>query len=115
NGATLNLFNGEEPDEFTLSILIEIGNIMTGSYLSALSDFLKVQMLPSIPHLGVDLAGSILTAGLVELSNVSDYAIIINTEINDGDSKGIRGHFLLIPEHETLVKIFEALGVNGYE
>lgn len=114
-GIKLDLLSGEEPDELIISVLTEVGNIMTGSYLSALSDFLNVQLLPSIPYLAVDLAGSIITAGLVEVSNVSDYAIIINTEMMDSEKKGIHGHFLLIPEHETLRTIFDALGVTGYE
>lgn len=112
---TLDLFSNEEPNEFAISILKEVGNIMTGSYLSALSDFININMQSSIPYLGVDMAGSILTAGLFELSNVSDFAIIIDTELNDGESNGVRGHFLLLPEYETLYKIFAALGVNGYE
>lgn len=114
-GISLSLLSGEEPEALTISVLTEIGNIMTGSYLSALSDFLKIQMLPSIPYLAIDLAGSIITTGLVEVSNISDYAIIINTEIMDSEQNGIHGHFLLIPEHDTLETIFSALGVNGYE
>lgn len=113
-GVTLNFFGEEEPDEFAISILKEVGNIMTGSYLTALSDFTQINMQPSIPYLAVDMLGSILTDGLIELSRVSDYAIMVDTEISDYEQHGIRGHFLLLPEYESLQKIFTALGVNGH-
>lgn len=111
---TLDLFGEEEPSELAISILKEVGNIMTGSYLTALSNFTQINMKPSIPYLGVDMAGSILTEGLIELSHVSDFAIVIDTEITDRDQHGIRGHFLLLPEYESLSKIFTALGVNDH-
>lgn len=112
---TLNLFGDEAPNELAISILKEAGNIMTGSYLTALSDFTQVNMQPSIPYLGVDMAGSILTEGLIELSYVSDYAIVVNTEITGREHNGIRGHFLLLPEYDSLSKIFSALGVNEHD
>lgn len=115
NDMELDLLSDDGPSELAISALKEIGNIMTGSYLTALSDFVKINMQPSIPHLGVDMAGSILTAGLLELSKMSDYAIIIDTEINDNNLKnGLNGHFFLLPDVESLPKIFDALGVHGH-
>lgn len=114
NDTKLNLLGVEQPNEIAISALKEIGNIMTGAYLSALSDFMNVNMQPSIPHLGVDMAGAILTAGLLEVSQVSDYAIIIDTEINDSDGdNGLHGHFFLLPDLASLPKIFTALGITS--
>src|SRR5699024_3550610 len=71
--------------ELASSVLQEVGNILTGSYLSALSDFTKINMRPSIPYLSVDMAGAIVVDGLLELSKIIDYALIIDTKINSGD------------------------------
>lgn len=111
-----SLLANAEPSELSISVLKEIGNIMTGSYLSALSDFININMYSSIPYLSVDMAGAILPSGLIELSQVSDYAIVVDTEINnENDKDSLKGHFFLLPELESIPKIFSALGINGYE
>ena len=103
----------EQPNELAISALKEVGNIMAGSYLSALSDFTKINMQSSIPYLSVDMAGAVLTAGLIELSQVSDYAIVINTEISNKEANnGLSGHFFLLPDLETIPILFSALGIN---
>ncbi|GGA62820.1 chemotaxis protein CheC [Ornithinibacillus halotolerans] len=114
NNLSLSL---ETNDELALSALREAGNILTGSYLSALSDFININMQPSVPHLSVDMAGAILTVGLVEYSSMSDYAIIVNTKINNpgDDYNGINGQLLLVPSPDSFTKIFQALGIHENE
>ncbi|GGH69651.1 CheY-P phosphatase CheC [Compostibacillus humi] len=103
-------------NEMAFSALKEIGNIVTGSYLTALSDFTNIHMQPSVPYLNIDMAGALLTYGLLEISQVSDYALIIDTQIISNDSgDGITGNFFLLPKPESLSAIFQALGINGYE
>ncbi|WP_188454367.1 chemotaxis protein CheC [Virgibacillus oceani] len=110
------LLDDKAPNDIAISALHEIGNILAGSYLSALSDFTGINMQPSVPSLSVDMAGAILTVGLLELSHVTDYAIVIDTKINDqSDSSGIHGQFLLLPDPESFSKIFSNLGINEHE
>lgn len=112
----IQLFKDGEANSLAISALSEVGNIMTGSYLSALSDFLNINMQSSIPYLSIDMAGAVLTPGLIEVSQVSDYAIVIDTQINDSHhDNGVQGHFFLLPDMESLPKIFNALGINNYE
>lgn len=59
----------------------EMGNILSGSYLSALSDFTNLKIYPTVPGLSVDMFGAIISIGLIELSHVSDNVIVINTSI----------------------------------
>lgn len=105
----------EAQQPLALSALKEMSNIITGAYISALSDFMQINIRPSIPHLTIDMVGAILTVGLIELSQVSDYAIVIDTEINDQKTNGITSHFFLLPEPESLKKIFQALGIENDE
>lgn len=101
--------------ELALSAIAEIGNILSGSYLSALSEFTDIHMFPSVPSLTVDMAGAILMQGLLEISKESDYAIVIDTMIEDEEntSKSIQGHFFLLPDPASFKTIFNALGVEG--
>lgn len=112
----LDISSGEKPCNLAQSVLQEFGNILTGSYLSALSDFTHINMKPSIPYLNIDMAGAILTIGLLELSQASDHAIIIDTKISDnGTYHDINGRLLLLPDLEVIPKLFAALGVEDDE
>src|SRR5579863_6357787 len=49
-------------NELGNSTVRETGNIMASAYLNALSDFLAMLLLPSVPNLVFDIAGAILDA-----------------------------------------------------
>ncbi|NGQ94030.1 chemotaxis protein CheC [Brevibacillus sp. SYP-B805] len=96
--------------EMELSALQEIGNILAGSYLSSLADFTKLNMQPSVPALAIDMAGAILSYGLIELGNSGDFALTIDTAFFEGHEE-VEGHFFLIPDPDALETLFTALGV----
>lgn len=109
-------FNLESPpyNEMGLSALQELGNILSGSYLSSLSDFTNLSLYPSVPEISIDMVGAIISYGLIELSHVSDYAIVIDTALNEGEiinKESVKGHFFLLPDPESFDTIFKALGV----
>ncbi|MCE4048289.1 MULTISPECIES: chemotaxis protein CheC [Bacillaceae] len=102
-------------EELALSALQELGNILSGSYLSALSDFTNLSLYPSVPALAIDMVGAIVSYGLIELSQVSDYAIVINTALNEDEksiSETVKGHFFLLPDPDSFHTLFESLGVK---
>lgn len=114
----ISIFDSEtmKQNEMATSVLKEIGNILTGAYLSALSDFTRLDMRPSIPYLGIDMAGAVIVDGLLELSEVVDYALIIDTKISSNDpTNGINGQFFYIPDADSFNKLFSSLGINGHE
>lgn len=110
-------FDFYSPDlvsELGLSAMQEMGNILSGSYLSALSDFTGLKIFPTVPGLSVDMFGAIISIGLIELSQVSDSVIVINTSIYEdviSDDEEVRGHFFLLPDPDSFEAIFKALGV----
>ena len=93
------------------SALMEIGNILSGSFLNALSYFTKMTLLPSLPALAVDMAGAILSVILIQLGQVGDYALVIETEFAT-EAYDVRGHFFLIPDPGSLNVILGTLGVS---
>lgn len=107
-------FNHPPYPELGLSAMQEMGNILSGSYLSALSDFTNLKIYPTVPGLSIDMFGAIISIGLIELSQVSDHVIVINTSIFDQeneDAEAVHGHFFLLPDPESFKTIFNALGV----
>lgn len=103
----------EEEEHFTemeLSALNEIGNILAGSYLTSLADFTSLNMQPTVPSLAIDMAGAILTYGLLQYGEMGDHALLIDTAFLEGKDE-VEGHFFLIPDPESFDRIFAALGV----
>ncbi|MBU9720342.1 MULTISPECIES: chemotaxis protein CheC [Bacillaceae] len=100
-------------NEIGMSALCELGNILAGSYLSALSDFTSLNLQPTPPALAIDMAMAILSHGLIEVSKAGDYAIVIDTKISDkDDTTQSKGHFFLLPDPESFKIIFHSLGVK---
>lgn len=93
------------------SALMEIGNILAGAYLNALSHFTNITLLPSIPALAMDMAGAILSVVLIQLGQMGDHALVIETEFTT-EADGVKGHFFLIPDPGSLNTILTAIGVK---
>ena len=87
------------------SALMEIGNILSGAYLNAFFNFTHISMLPSIP------AMAILNIVLVQLGQMGDQAMVIETEFLAEDD-GINGHFFLVPDPGSLGTLIKAVGVE---
>lgn len=96
-------------DEMEFSALREIGNIITGSYLSALSDMTRLTIVSSVPSLQIDLAEAILSIPAIEFSKIGDKVLLIQTQFDD-DSQ-ISGYFVLVPELDSYDKILSSLGL----
>ncbi len=102
----------EEFSELEISALKEIGNILAGSYLSALSSLTNLKILPSVPDLAIDMAGAILSVPAIEFGKVGDTVLYIETEFSEGSEKVV-GDFFLVPDLETYDVLLKALGVIG--
>lgn len=113
NNEEMKVLKDNVIDELAASCLQETANIMTGSYLSALADFTNLQMMTTAPFFSIDMAAATLVTGLVEISQVTDYALVIDTKItNNNIENAANGHFLLIPDTKSIPKLFKALGID---
>jgi len=101
----------ENYSSMELSALNEVGNILAGSYLSSLADFTRLYLVPTVPSLAIDMAGAILSYGLLQFGEMGDQALFIDTKFLDGLEE-IEGHFFFIPDPQSFNKIFMALGVS---
>ena len=96
----VNKLMGRDPendapfDEMDLSAMKEIGNIITASYLSALSSMTNLTILPSA----------------IQFGQYGNNALLIETEF--GDERMINGYFILMPEEESYAKILSSLGIQ---
>ena len=100
----------QEFDEMELSAIKEIGNIIAGSYLNALSSMTGLTIAPTIPYLAIDMAAAILSVPAIQFGKYGDNALMIETEF--GDDVMINGYFILLPELESYDKILSSLGIS---
>lgn len=101
----------QEPfDEMDLSAMKEIGNIIAGSYLSALSTMTNLVIAPSVPYIAVDMAASILSVPAIQFGQYGDNALLIETEFEA--DMAINGYFILMPEQDSYDKILTSLGIS---
>lgn len=100
----------EEFSDFDCSALKEIGNIITGAYLSSLSTMTNMRIGASVPYFSNDMAGAILSVPAIECGKLGDYALIMESQFTE-DMKAINGYFILIPTEESYHAILSSLGV----
>ena len=99
----------DEFGEMERSALKEISNIITGSYLNALSTMTNLVIYPSVPDLAIDMAGAILSVPAIEFGIMGDKILLIESQISDDIE--IDGFFIMIPDMESYGKILKSLGI----
>jgi chemotaxis protein CheC len=92
------------------SALKEAGNILSGAYLNALSEFLGMMLLNSPPDLVIDMSSAILTSEELEFGTPEDFVFCVESEfhLSDKDER-IRGFFLLLPDAQSLQAILRSV------
>lgn len=92
------------------SAIKEAGNILAGAYLNALTEFLGLMLLQSVPQLVFDLADAVvaeISKGFPPMTEI----ICIGTQFSEAENV-IQGFFLLIPDQASLDVILKATQVS---
>lgn len=99
-----------EFDDMNCSAIQELGNILAGSYLSALSTLTNLNIMPDVPSLAIDMAAAVLSVPAIEQAKASDTVLYIENEFTDGKDT-VLGDLFLIPEEGSYLRLLKALGV----
>ena len=97
--------------EMANSVLCEIGNIISASYMNAISSLTSLRLMPSVPAVAYDMLSAILTTTFIETAQVSDSVLEIKTMLLGEQSEKIGGDFYYIPMPGSLEKILNSIGV----
>ncbi len=87
----------------------EAGNILASAYLNALSDFMGMMLVPSVPSLVVDLSAAVLTTAYLSFGHEREFVFCVDTSFRVEGTEPLRGHFLLLPDMPSLRAIFDAI------
>ena len=96
-------------EEMERSALAEIGNIVTSSYLNALSSMTNITFELSTPSLAVDMGAAVISTVIVSTGLVEDYLILCQTSIST-ENEDINGNIFVFP-FQGLDSMFELMGV----
>jgi chemotaxis protein CheC len=103
---------GGSLDMLEESALKEAGNILGGAYMTALSEFLSMTLLPSPPRLTVGTTEMVMAEHRREASAAAA-ACCVETEFSFEEiGERFRGFFLLLPDAESFDAIFRAVRVT---
>ena len=98
--------------ELEQSAIKEAGNILSGAYMNALSDFMGLMLLPSPPSLAIDMSDAVLTTAYLQFGSDRDYVFCVESEFFLQDvGERLRGFFLLLPDYASLQAILKAVRV----
>jgi chemotaxis protein CheC len=103
---------GVEPDdEFALSALGEIGNIVGTSYINALAGMTGMDIEPTPPSTTTDMLGALVASVLAGAAMESDIALMLDSNlVVEGEDCSIS--FLLVPDHGGVDLLLSRLGLS---
>ena len=101
--------SGDGFSDMELSALGEIGNIIIGAYLSAMSNLTSLKISSSVPYISIDMAGALLSVPAIEFGKLGDKVLLIETQFGELDF--VNGYFLMVPELEAYDAILSSLGM----
>lgn len=95
--------------EMEHSVLCETGNILAGSYLSALNTFTGLKLDVSTPQIAIDMAGAILSYPAIEFVYNDNSMLFIETDFEDVHNF-LNGTYILILDNASYNRVIESLG-----
>jgi chemotaxis protein CheC len=106
----------EKRGPLDISALSEIGNILAGTYLTAVHDFCKLKIYHSIPELTIDMLGAVFDEYLPTVMEISENFITVENEFtvtaDDEGGKAVTTYFkmflLFAPSVNSIQKLIDS-------
>ncbi len=96
--------------EMESSCMREVGNILAGAFLNALSVITQTPMLNSLPSMTFDMAGAMIDSIVADMTVISDKVLMIETSFIESE-EDLRIHIFLLPDPNSLQLLLQKIGV----
>lgn len=111
-----NLLLGKDESDMDMteekeSALKEVGNILTSAYLTALSNMVGFNLMPSIPYIAYDMVAAVVDPLVIDLSQSVRYALATDTEFLFS-GKAVAGKCLTFFGGESFTAMLKAIGMH---
>jgi len=101
----------EEIDEMGYSVINEVSNIMSASFVTAIADMTSIPIDISPPEAALDMLGSIMSVPSIYFAKMSDTLLLIQNEL-ELEGKKAKTSVLLLPDMPSLAKLMTSLGID---
>ena len=98
-------------NEMERSLISEVGNIMSASYINAIASLTGMTIDISVPNLTTDMVGALLSVPVIQFAQVGNKVLFIDDGFTIG-GKEIKSNMILVPEMSSLETLFTRLGVS---
>ncbi len=99
--------------ELEQSGLKEVGNIVCSAYLTALSNFMHMMLLPSVPSLTMGATPQAIASTVDPHEAVGDLVFCVDTSFRaEGREDPLTGAFILMPDQVSVRAILEAIRLD---
>ncbi len=97
--------------ELESSCMREVGNILAGAFLNALSVITRTPMLNSLPSMTFDMAGALIDSIVADMTAISDKVLMIETSFIESE-EDLKIHIFLLPNPASLELLLKKIGVS---
>lgn len=102
-------------DEDSASAIGEFANIIVASYMNAMGSYTKIRIYVTPVSVKLGSARELVEMALHNLNLCCNEAICVDTGLSainsDGDGLSDVGHFIMMPDDESVKKIMEAISI----
>jgi len=102
----------QEIGELERSMVGEVGNMLTGAFVTALAEFTNLRFEMSPPMIAVDTLATILSEVSVTAAALGDYALEMDTTFVQARGR-LEGRFFYLMDENALTAILTSLGMAG--
>lgn len=102
----------EKFSEIGISVLSEIGNIMSAGYMNSISEFTGLSISQSVPAVAYDMLSAIIGTVFLESYQYDEYILDIETRFKDSSERDFGINFYYIPVPGSLEKMLKKIGLN---
>lgn len=99
--------------ELEISAVTEIGNIIISSYILSMSNLVGIQIDISVPVVGINMLGGILSVPMAEIGQISDKIFMIQGKCTIG-GQDMESNVMFLPDIDSLNFLMDRL-VRPYE
>lgn len=98
--------------ELDESALKEVGNIISGNYLTVLANTLQIKVVEHLPNFSFDMFGAIVSQIITEFAQKTEAAMVIEIEFTF-KPETLKGYFLLLFNVEQFNAILSSIEMDS--
>ena len=103
--------SGECLGELGEAVICEFGNIISSTYMNAISEFTGLSMIAGVPAIAHDIEGAVIPSMFIASVEDADKILEIKIILRGCNGEEVGADFYYLPKQDSLEKIFNSIGL----